>query len=339
MKKVLLALAMLSLIGGASAQESNLAGGVMIAHAPVGLEYTSDAMDWCGIYAADPLTDSYDQINAIYADVAAARVWYVVAAFESDKIWCGSQFGLGDFDPVGGFYIGGYGPCLDGNLEIPGAGWPGPNAGTAVVATHTEWVGNYLPIYWFGGYCYGTSLLQLDVDPSQDPGFIGFGNCEAPSQVWTAAGGAMGIFTDGIAVHPEAQPDPQACCDEFGACVLLIPVDCEAGGGVVYPELTCDPNPCPVLVRACCFENGDCLVMMPDACEANAGVVYPELTCDPNPCPMPIRACCTDPDICTLTTEAECDGEWKPEELYCDPNPCVVATDDASWGSIKNQYR
>ncbi len=340
MKRVLIALALLSLaMGSASAQETNLAGGVMIAHHPAGLAYTSDAVDWCATYAGAPLTDSAQQNNMITGDPNAdeAFVWFVVAAFAQDKVWCGTQFGLGHFS-ADDFYIDGYGACLLDNLEIPTSGWPGPNEGTAVVATSTQWSGNYQPVYWFGGYCYGETVVSLDVDPSV--GFIGFGNCEAPSQTWAAEGGSMGIFTDGVAVHPQEQEPPQACCDEFGACELLIPADCEAGGGIVDDSETCDPNPCAVLVRACCMPNGDCVVLLPADCTQAGGVPEDVIeTCDPNPCPQLEGACCID-EACTITTEADCTGDYQGNLTTCDPNPCeVVATDDASWGTMKSIYR
>ncbi len=338
MKKMLIILAALSLVTGtALANPETLAGGVMIAHHPAGLAYTSDAIDWCAEYNNAPLTDSAQQNNMITGVAEDAFVWYVVAAFAEDKVWCGTQFGLGDFN-ADMFYIDGYGACLDANLEIPTSNWPGPNEGTAVVATTTQWSGNYQAVYWFGGYCYGETVVALDVDPSV--GFIGFGNCEAPSQTWDAQGGAMGIFTDGVAVHPEVQEPPQACCDEYGACELLIAADCEASGGIVDDSETCDPNPCAVLVRACCLENGDCVILLPADCVQAGGV--PEdvtETCDPNPCPQPEGACCMSAD-CVITTEAGCQGDYQGDLTTCDPNPCeVTATDDASWGTMKSMYR
>jgi len=53
----------------------------------------------------------------------------------------------------------------------------------------------------------------------------------------------------------------------------------------------------------------------------------------------PTGACCID-GRCTITTEANCGGQWLgPDYPTCDPNPCPTPTQESSWGQIKNTYR
>ncbi len=289
---------LLALVGTASAQESNLDGGSMIAHHPPGLAYTSDAVDWCGNYDSQyPLLAAGDQHNRIDGDIGSGYVWYVIAAFFDDKIWCGTQFGFdAGYNPAM-FYIDGYGPCLEGSLELPTAGWPGPHEGTAVVATSTPWVGNFQAVYWFGGYIYGETLMRIDVDPSVD--FIGFGNCEAPSQIWPAIGGGMGILTEGIYVGPIVPEDPAACCFYPGVCLITGHDECGENGGIWHgDEPSCDPNPC---LYACCLADGTCEVTTESGCQGTIMFEFP--SCDSDPCVPP------------------------------------TAVDETSWGSIKSIYR
>jgi hypothetical protein len=343
MKKVLLALAMLSLVGSAVADPSNLYGGVLIAHHPDGLVYSAGEL-WCDRYVDTyAITDAADQNprSDTMSDVVNQDVWFVIAAFHEDKVWCGTQFGLGDYNPLGWYMTSGGGNCLANSLEIPTAGWPGPMTGISIAATDVQYAGNFVPIWWFEGYTYlgEPTLVPISVDPSQD--FIGFGNCEAPAGVWSAEGGTMGFFTDGVMVFPEIPPDPEACCDEFGGCVMLLAEECLDAGGMPYPGEDCAAFECPIIVRECCFEDGSCVVMLPEYCDQNGGVVYDGWTCDPNPCPIPMGACCYLDGSCAVTFEVDCEGEsW---EMFgdCDPNECPppVSTDDSSWGTIKSLYR
>ena len=121
MKRVLFALALLGLaMGSASADPANLFGGVLIAHHPDGLVYSAGE-EWCARYMDTyAIADANDQINR--SDVASTvdnqDVWFVVAAFNEDKIWCGTQFGLGDYDAMAWYLTSGGGNCLAISLEI-----------------------------------------------------------------------------------------------------------------------------------------------------------------------------------------------------------------------------
>ncbi len=197
------------------------------------------------------------------------------------------------------FYIDGFGPCLDGNMEISIAGWPGPDEGTAVVATHTLWTGNYRPVYWFGGYIYGETFIELTADPSS--GFAGLGNCETPSQSFVICCdqlGVMGILTDGYWVGPHVC-EFVACCFDDGTCLVEVDWVCNDLGGSRQEDsgCSCDPSPC---LYACCLADNSCVVVTEADC---TGAFHPgEFACTP--------------DLCTA--------------------PAVKET---SWGSIKTLYK
>ena len=61
--------------------------------------------------------------------------------------------------------------------------------------------------------------------------------------------------------------------------------ECEAAGGHLFPEgFLCEWYHCPTSC-SCCFEDGSCLVLLPDECEALGGVSNSESeACEPNPC-------------------------------------------------------
>ncbi len=227
---------------GVGADEGNLSGGVLIAHHNADIQY-SVGLDFCDLYSAgNNLASCEDQINRI--DINGTQdvsVWYVVAAWDEPKIWCASEFGLGDFN-VEAYYFVDWGVCLPNNLEMSTDTWPAPNQGTIVVATDTRWVGNYLPIYYFAGRAYYVDVIPLSEDPSQS--FGGFGNCSVPAESWDAELGGMGLFTDGIHLCP---PDAtHACCDPItGECWLYTEEECSAANGTWLPDMdTCDPDPC-----------------------------------------------------------------------------------------------
>ncbi len=316
------------------------------------LPYSSDPPpvtgDWCrefGEYAIGSLAEVNPRIDITgYAPV----VWYVVACWSlgEDKEWCGTEFGLGDYD-ANLFAASEAFPCFpDQGLEIPTANWPGPLEGTAFVTTTQPWMGDFVPVYFFGGYAYGyfnPGQIPLGEDPPT--GFVGFGNCMSPPQQFAVAEpqlGILGINTDGyVPVHG---PLPGACCFDDGSCELYLGPDCIAMGGVYYGG-PCDPNPCPQPEGACCVI-GNCSITTQEECDLAGGEwLGMGTTCDPNPCPA---VCCIDPQTqyhtCIITLEDDCaaqNGYWHPEEGSCDPNPCTIYTPagDTSWGQIKEMYR
>ncbi len=220
---------------------SSLAMGVFIAHAPPGLQWTSGE-DWCQRYLDEfPIASSSEQVNQV--EIGTEHVWYVLAGWEEDKEFCAAQFGFGDYSPDA-YMIYDSGPCYPetGGLELPTGGWPGPNEGTALTVTNMPWSGNYVPIYWFGGYAYSEDQIQLGINEAQ--GFGGFSNCLEPRWSFDATCfGALGIAIDGAACHP-GLPSVCACC--IGEiCQMLTLEDCTLVGGEWQAGLeSCDPNPC-----------------------------------------------------------------------------------------------
>ncbi len=225
------------------ADPNDLEGGVFIAHHPPGLQYTG-GQDWCQRYFEEfALTDCQSQNNRIDIDGDdAGSVWYVIAAWNESKQFCGIQFGLGDYNS-NIYEIVDSGACLDNVLEVPTTNWPGPNEGVAAAATDSIWSGNIVPIYYFAGYAYGTGIIPLSVDPSD--GNCRVGNCLSPSEAWNIQGlGGMGIFRDGTYECPTSTTSVRVCCiDEV--CYLDTSVACTQNGGDWFSELyTCDGNPC-----------------------------------------------------------------------------------------------
>ncbi len=296
MNQLMVATFMLASVMGTGANPNDLAGGVFITHAPVFPVGTGCWMGWCGCYyqgAVLGIESCEEQINNMpitsYHD--DPTLFYVVAAWSEPKIWCGTEFGISsEFDEL--FYFIEYGPCLENSLEISTVGWPGAGEGTAVVATDTPWEGNFVPTYFFLGYTYTDTRIQLDVDPAQD--FAGTGNCEIPPQLWDAVClGAVGTGSDpGVYCCPEVITPPEACCFEDGSCEMLLHYDCEISGGIFFGG-SCDPNPCPGgTIGACCIETGECFSLGEEDCSNIGGDYLGDGTsCEPNPCtPTPVNA-------------------------------------------------
>ncbi|MCK4304913.1 MAG: hypothetical protein KAY24_11810 [Candidatus Eisenbacteria sp.] len=307
MKKLLIWLVLLGCtVSLASAESANLENGVFIAHYEAQIEYTHDPPieGWCGAYAPFAISSAEEQVNRIDTSTAVGVVWYVLAAWDEDKEWCATQFGLGDYD-ARVFAFSAVGPCFPdaAGLEIPTAGWPAPNEGTACVVTGDAWTGNYVPVYYFTGYAYGyygEEILQLTSDPSH--GFGGWGNCLiVPTLYEATVFGGLGINTDGTYACPA---DPEAACCVSGECSILTQPECAALGGEWIPSIhECDPNPCPLgwPDGVCCI-GGNCYIM-------------------------------THPD-CTVYG-----GQWFGDLDSCEPNPCPSATHRTRWGAIKAMYR
>jgi hypothetical protein len=294
----------------AQADVNNLSGGVLIAHHPPEECFSYDmGANYCWFYDnLCPLTDAANQDNRTdrASSVIITDYWYVIAAFTEDKIWCGVQFGLGDYDPLSWYMTSEGGNCLVNSLEIPTAGWPGPNTGIAIAATDEPFEGNFLAVFWFEGYHYADDPTVIDITGYPGHDFIGFANCEAPSVAWPAEGGAMGVFTDGVAVYPQ-EPIPVACCLWEGSCIVTETIEeCLDMGGCfgIEEPYGCDPNPCPQSIPAiCCLEDGSCLEICSWQCDEIGGTTY-----------LDIGSCNNDP--CEFS-----------------------ATGEASWGEIKTRFK
>ena len=298
MKKVLLALALtVSVVGVASADMSTV---VFITHAAAVPSFSP-----CGDYYAVPLgITACDQQNVQVAS-GSMVTWYVVVAFDTDTAgMCGYSFGFTDYTPSLMTTLSS-GPCPSNAVGTATAGFPGPLEGGAyAVAPDIAWTGNFFPVYAVTANFAGDGVIPLGVDPRT--GTANVGDCAEPPVLYDAVClGALGVGTGiGIECCPQAGPEPQACCFEDGSCQLLLPDACAAAGGEVYPEFTCDPNPCPPpTFEVCCIVEVCQLVLNVDECDQLGGVYYPDWdTCDPNPCP-------------------------------------VTPAEETSWGSIKAIYR
>lgn len=226
------------------ADPHHLAGGALIFHnAGSGFRYPPTCETY---FQHNPITNCDEQVNTMES-YSGESAWFVIAAFDEDKEWCGVQFGLSDFNP---FLVAfGYSEACfpGGGLTIPSPGWPGPLEGISLAATSTPWTGNFQPVYCFNVYAYdyyGPGLVQLIPDPTVSNPFGGFCNCAEPPAMWDAALGGMGIDQPGTWVcwgwHESV------CC--IGSDCVIVPSEneCTDLGGAYHPEWdSCGPpNPC-----------------------------------------------------------------------------------------------
>jgi predicted outer membrane repeat protein len=335
--------------------ELPLDGGVLIVHSPPGIQWSAGA-DWCQLYNDEhQLTSAGQQNSRIDPIGAETSVWFVLAAWEEARRFCGADFGFGGYDPAVMEFVNA-GPCFpDVGLEIPTGNWPGPDEGVAIITTTTAWSGNYVPLYWFAGYSYAAGQIPLSVNPTT--GNASFGSCSAPVVSYEATCvGALGINSDGVDCYPPlglyaccvdqvcspmtldncvasggewmppnegCDPNPcfeYACCAADGTCTLTLSSDC--GGDWLVGQLVCDPNPCPPPTGSCCYADGHCEHVV----EADCPAIWTMFeVCDPNPCEQPQRACCIEQD-CQVLTEENCTaggGDYLSSLESCDPDPCL----------------
>ena len=337
MRKVILALALLGIAGSAVADD--LSGGAFICHNVPNLGYTTWVEEfsgqaplnwWCDQYP--PLTSCDDQVNEIYSEeYTFYDNFYVLVAWADAKTFCAAEFGLGGYDS-GLISFSQHGACGIDPQTIPTTdpAWPAPNSGIAIAwAADNAPSGNFLPVYFFGCYLYGSyygsTTVPLTEDPAQE--FIGTASCDVPPVTYPAYD--WGTFGLNEAGDPACYEDVvrEACCFDAD-CVLLTMEECEAQEGE-WAGGPCDPNPCLPQVGACCVI-GQCEVLTREEC-AEAGGTYQgdETTCDPNPC----EAVCCYEDMpargqmaCVVTLEEDCatsfGGIFHPDEGSCEPNPC-----------------
>jgi len=329
MRKALVVLCVSGIVtGSALADPEDLGGGVFIAHFPTEMEFSSEPPTggWCQDYWDNyRIEDCEDQVNRI--DTYDQVIWFVLAAWDEEKEWCGTEFGFGDYDPAA-FVVTDYGPCWpEDGLEIPTASWPGPEQGTAIVVTGGPWEGNLVPVYWFAGYAYEEGFIPLAVDPAT--GFAGTANCANPPEVWAADSlGAMGLFADGIYVCPVGAPggegglgstglEAAVCCLEEH-CRIMAEDECERAQGIFHPESpSCDPDPCgehvlggEQILSVCPLgapystiqaaldvaQDGDVIELccdVPFTGDGNRDIVVPDKA-------ITIRSACDDPSRCIL---------------------------------------
>jgi hypothetical protein len=350
MRIAILVVTLLGMATGAWADPADLTGGVLIAHHEANIPWSVDPppATWCGAYSAYAIGDLSEVVAQLPAPTACC--WYILAAWEVEaKTWCGTEFGFGGSDPACFTYYRSE-PCFPvAGLEIPTANWPGPNEGTTFVTTGDPWIGNWIPVYFFGGYAYdstyGSTVIQIAVDPPT--GFCGFSNCLNPPASFSVAApqrGGMGINMAGVVpIWPVVEP--WACCVPHDPwCVMAFEQECAGLGGTWHEGETCDTYVCPQM-WACCI-GGICQILMEENCVLVGGEFLGAGTsCEPNPCPA---VCCFNtqysPMPCMILLEADCaaqQGDWHPEWTSCEPNPCEIysPSNETSWGRIKSMYR
>lgn len=236
-----------SFVVPASAHPDDLSAGAMIAHHVPELAYSSTppAGGWCAAYAPHAIHYLARVIPTIQTAGTQPAMWYVLAAWEAEeKTWCEVSFGFGDYD-ADAFTFAVAQPCFPNlGFELPTAGWPGPNEGTAFAAAGEPWHGNWLPVYAFAGYAYGgdparpATVIRLGPDPAT--GAIGWRNCcpQRP-QFFTVAPegrGAMGINTAGVVPEFPQLPEPGTCC-LGGIAMMTYQSECDALGGIFHPGI------------------------------------------------------------------------------------------------------
>jgi hypothetical protein len=217
---------------------ANLFAGALIVHAPPGIDYTTGE-DWCARYDSEyRISESAQQAPRIDpATPSEASVWYVIAAWSTDKVWSRVVFGLGDYDPLT-ILTGEWGVCNGGGPTSPSTSWPAPGEGLTIM--HADaWSGNYEPVCWFVSYAYGAEQVPLcSYEQDQASGFSNQSAMDFPVGCY----GALGVYEDGVACHPTA--DLAACC-VGDVCALLSHQACSLAGGVWYAGIgSCDPDPC-----------------------------------------------------------------------------------------------
>ena len=205
----LLALSMLIMSGAVLADPTDLSGGVFIVHYIPELAYSDEPPvgdSWCEAYESYAITSCAEQVTRIDATDLLPVSWYIISAWCEEKEWTGTELGVDDYSESL-FMIMERSPCYppSGGLEIFSTCFPCPGAGTAFVTTGEPWSGNFVPVFWTGGYAYGEAgLIQLTVDPPT--GFGGWAN--AAMEAFPASDyGALGFNMDGIDVCPDS-PSP-----------------------------------------------------------------------------------------------------------------------------------
>ncbi|MEZ4648234.1 MAG: hypothetical protein R3E97_05495 [Candidatus Eisenbacteria bacterium] len=290
-------------------------GGTLILHADTGTVYTEDG-EYCGLSG---LADCGSA--EVRVEQAEPVVAHVLAAFfpGSGPRLSGLVFGI---DYPANIVLLGHGAC--GDFELPQDDWPASGSGTAVTFAEAQ-TDDLVEVYWFAAYSEYAQPGRLELGAHPTQGGL-FADDSIPGYLDPIAGfGALGFSTDGTLVCPAS---PGACCFGDGSCELLRQDPCEVlEHGTWYPDVTCDPNPCPPpQYGACCFESGNCQFTLEEACGTAGGTWFVDVPCDPNPCPRPPEgACCYDNGSCVVRTAYECEdtyGTYQGDETSCDPNQC-----------------
>jgi len=233
------------LLGAAAAGAGPHADGVLLTHLNTDIEYTASTVSYAG---QSDLRDCREAVTEGPVVADRAQVWFVLASFAKSPgpvNLGGMEFGFADFRASRISFVG-YGPCNDGELELPTSRWPGPREGTAISFMNAPRREELVEIYWFASYVYEDVSIELTVRPETEtaqfatPGYEG-----SPSVTDDAADfGILGFGEEGY--NPCAAPGPAsgACCI-WGQCRIMQRDACESQGGAYQGDNSdCFPDPC-----------------------------------------------------------------------------------------------
>ena len=164
MKKTLLAIGTLCLVGSPVLAGPNANGSLILAWAD-GVVQCFDGgagvEDYCGATGIQNCTDAL--VETTGADVIVLNVIAAFSPFSNPRL-AGVAFGWSyDEEEV---FLRDYGSC--GDFELPNNDWPASGSGTAVTWSVAQ-LGQLTDVYWLAAYNYygNPQLLALEPHPSQ----------------------------------------------------------------------------------------------------------------------------------------------------------------------------
>ncbi len=317
---LLLLLALLS-VDRASAGAN--AGGALLLHAKVDVEYTTTRDNYCQDFGG---LDCESVVSSITGD--RRTLIYVVAAFhpDNDPRLRGVAFGLRYPQNI---HVVAHGSCADFELCEPA--WPRSGYGTAVTWNETQ-SASFIPVYWLAAYNESGAPSRMELIAHERQGAV-FGDDATPPRLDPIARlGALGFDMDGHSPCPGPEIISGACCLLDGSCLFLSDEECTGRNGLFRgANEPCSAVSCAPASGACCLLDGTCVFSDILSCSREPHGVWlgRDLPCAPDPCPnySITGACCFDSGACVWTSGQECGAQSGIfyGNLYqgsCDPNPC-----------------
>ncbi len=274
-------------------------GGVLILHAPPGLQFTY-GQDWSGYSNLNNCQDAITQVSGN----GQWTLFYVLAIFPDyamprlQAVDFGIQYDSPQIEPKAwGMCTGTYG------FENPSTGWPASGTGDQVVWPAGSPARRAInEVYWFASYIYEGNVFKLTTNYQWNE--AKFVDDSLPPQLDDVEDfGSLGFGRRGS--NPCGSDDPTGgCCTSNGQCIIQTRTACgEMGAGYTYlgDDTTCFPNNCIPGMGACCILT-DCRLLTYDDCISAAGTFMGQ-------------------------------GEG------CNPTPCNMTQVRTSWGALKSIYR
>jgi len=280
MKKFLMAVAAVALVGSAAFAGPNN-GGVIFLHD------ASTSIGECGAGSAPSSCEAAD--TEIDGSDNSTQVWKVYAAFKPCTAPRLKAMSFGVTWSAGPLVLLGFGPCIgdtgNGAAEFPGPGWPASGTGDALVWQYTQ-TSLLVEAYWFAGYAYYGEPSVFGLTANPDPNLGGnFADDSIPSLMDPIEGyGTLGFNMPGSVLCPSAGAEGACCVGDV--CTMTCEGDC--AGNWLGSQFTCDPNPCVTPTGACCI-NYECFILTQADCEGQGGRYYgndttcPQDDCQPTP--------------------------------------------------------